>query len=128
MKITNSRELRCAYELLEIYKELVPQTAEAEERLHDHVCNLKRDIRKYNRQPSGDPRVLRSDFDSALVLLPLPEFLTGMEAATEYFLSEEYRVCRPSMYDCTGQVFTNWFKIILRHGRFWAYHSMSMDV
>ena len=34
----------------------------------------------------------------------------------------------PSMYDCTGQAFTNWYKIFKRRGQFWAYHSVVFDV
>ena len=127
--IQNKRNLKCAYEMLGIYRQLTPETAEAEEALHDLTCKLKREIREYNHKPIDEAKVIRSNgFDSCIVLVPLPERIKTKEGARDYFMDTEYRECRPSMYDCTGQIFTHWFKIISRHGRFWAYHSMGMDV
>ena len=39
-----------------------------------------------------------------------------------------YMTTVPSQYDCTGQLFTNWFKLIRRRGHWFAYHSIGRDV
>lgn len=130
MVIRNDRDLRCGYELLMLYGEMDrPKTAEAEERFLNHVCELKRQIREFTHRPADESRIVHDDgFDGYVVLLPLPEFLETMEDAKEYFEEREVLTCRPSMYDCTGQAFTSWYKIFQRHGRFWAYHSVCFDV
>lgn len=128
MTINNSRDLRCAYELIQIYGELEPTTAEAEERLHDHVCQLKRDIREYTHRPADETRIVRDDgMDGYVILFPLSPFLENKEDAEKLFMRDYYLECRPSMYDCTGQAFTSWHKIIEKHGRFWCYHSVCYD-
>lgn len=34
----------------------------------------------------------------------------------------------PSAYDCTGQSFTEWHKLVKRNGQYWAYHKVAIDV
>ena len=129
MAIRNTRELKINYQMIDVYNSLKPETPDQERILREQVCKLKREIREYNRKPVDEARIIRDDgFDSCIVLIPLPERIKTKEGARDYFMDTEYRECRPSMYDCTGQIFTKWFKIISRHGRFWAYHSMGMDV
>lgn len=31
-------------------------------------------------------------------------------------------------YDCTGQAFTAWYRIVKMQGRFFAYHDVAYDV
>ena len=129
MAIRNTRELKINYQMIDVYNSLKPETPDQEKILREQVCKLKREIREYNHKPVDEARVIRDNgFDNCIVLVPLPERIKTKEGAHDYFMDTEYRECRPSMYDCTGQIFTNWFKIIFRHGRFWAYHSMGMDV
>lgn len=67
--------------------------------------------------------------DGYVLKFPLPENITSAEDADEYFREYEYLYYRPSAYDCTGQHFTSWYKIFRKpDGRFWAYHSVSVDV
>lgn len=33
-----------------------------------------------------------------------------------------------SQYDCTGCLFTEWFKVFRRRGRWYAYHCIGMDI
>jgi hypothetical protein len=120
MNIRNNRDLKFAYDLLLFAKEM------GHEKKFDQ---LKREIRAYNKRPADEARIIKDDgIDGCIVLLPLPERIKHADVAEEYFMETEYRVCRPSAYDCTGQIFTSWFKIFQRHGRFWAYHSLSVDV
>ena len=56
------------------------------------------------------------------------EDLQTEDEADAYFMGNLYRESYPSAYDCTGQIFTTWYKIFRRGGRFWAYHATAMDV
>ena len=52
----------------------------------------------------------------------------SQETADEWFQYNEYMECIPSAFDCTGQRFTSWYKLVERNGRWWAYHCISVDV
>lgn len=127
-KITNNRELRIAYEMLQFWNEMAPQ-AKDPELLAEHIKEMKLEIRKYHRRPVSETIVVKDDgMDGAILLEPLPETIKSKEAAREYFEENRWMNCRPSMYDCTGQMFSTWYRIIRRAGRFWAYHSIAFDV
>ena len=119
--IKTTKDLRFAYGLLRVLGDDPDGIACA--------LDTKAAIREYhrrNRRPNA--RVVRADGDSILLVQPLPERLQTAVAADDYFCRRYLRESRPSLYDCTGQVFTNWYKIFERAGQFWAYHSMSIDV
>ena len=118
-EIRNREQLSVAYLLLRWAKE---RNTERD------MVEAKRAIRTFNRKPVSERRIIRSDFDGAVVLLPLPEFVKDEESANKWFVENEYKRYRPSMYDCTGQPFTSWYKLFRRNGKFWAYHGISMDV
>ena len=46
----------------------------------------------------------------------------------EWFMWNRYMTAVPSQYDCTGQRFTNWFKLTRRRGHWFVYHSIGRDV
>lgn len=95
----------------------------------EKIVEVKRALREYAHRPVDERHIVRDDgMDGYVVLFPLPDRIKTSEGANEYFMHTEYRKCAPSMYDCTGQAFTSWFKIINRRGRFWAYHSICFDV
>lgn len=167
MKIRNSRELRCAYESLAIWNELLADAkaelnrqnnkyfalirnskelwhgtewmdvlvaeAEAANKKINHaetrIHALKLDIRKYNNRPEPE-EILVKDYgiDGYVIRKPLPDCLTTVKDAEEWFKENEYMTCRPSMYDCTGDLFTSWYKIYEKDGRLWCYHSIGVDV
>ena len=68
------------------------------------------------------------DFDGYLEKVEIPEDISSKEIAEAWFEANEYRECTPSMYDCTGQSFTNWYKIVKLHDKLYAYHSVGFDV
>lgn len=95
-----------------------------------HLSDVyKRDIRAYNnREPQERYIVKDNGIDGIIVRYPLPERIKDMETAVSYFEEQEF-IDRPdSPYDCTGKIFTSWYKIVNKRGRFWAYHSIGMDV
>jgi hypothetical protein len=121
MEIHHKEDLRLAYGLLEIAKK--------DNNLSDFVKNLKHDIRKYLSKPDNGERLIKDDgIDGCIVLTPLPEDINELSAAGEWFRNNEYISKRYSAYDCTGEMFTQWFKIFERNGRFYAYHSIGLDI
>ena len=120
--IENDRELRCVYEILGMLAERT--TSNVQER----VARIKKAIRKYRDRPVSHEQIVRSDCDSLLVVFPLDKDLKTAEEADDYFLDHYYREFIPSMYDCTGQVFTTWYKIFRRRGQFWVYNATAIDV
>lgn len=119
-KINSYTDLKVAYELLDIAYES-GRSARADD--------LKREIRAFIHRPVSERRIIRDyGIDGYVELLPLPEHLETVEDAVNYFEDYEYRHYYPSAYDCTGQAFTNWYKVFRRRGRFWAYHSVAVDV
>lgn len=120
--IQNDRELRTAYEILDIL-------ADREgDRANQHRNGIKRAIREYRDRSIEQERVIKQDYDSLLVVLQLPQELKTFDQADAYFQRNYYREAWPSMYDCTGQIFTTWYKIFRRGGQYWAYHATAMDV
>ena len=66
--------------------------------------------------------------DGYVLLIELPETLENLRDAEEYFEERETICAVPSIFDCTGQAFTSWFKVFKRRDRFMAYHSIGFDV
>lgn len=90
----------------------------------------KRGIRDYFRRKDAElkRRIIYADYDEYIELLQLPEEVKTLEIAKTWFDANERRVCRPSMYDCTGQRFTGGTTFVERNGRWWVYHTICLDV
>lgn len=132
MQVRNSRDLKNAYEILSIYKELLSECGKLEpekmKSVNEKIAEQKREIRKFHKE-SSDRRLVKDDgIDGYVLLIELPETLGNMQDAEEYFEERETISAMPSMFDCTGQAFTSWFKVFKRRDRFMAYHSVCFDV
>jgi len=130
MQIRSKNDLKLAYETINDIKEMLPKAQRTDTAL-EYIKNLKKDIREFFRKEKEKPQhrlVKDNGIDGYIVLMQLPSFLNSKEEAAIYFEENEAMTCRPSMYDCTGQAFTSWYKIIERSGRLWAYHSVCFDV
>ena len=130
MKITNKRDVKLAYELINLVNERKAEIKDADTIAvcDERVVELKRDLRKYFHRPVSKRRVIQNDSDGYIELFPLPEGLESLEDAREWFENMEYLEYRPSLYDCTGQLFTSWYKVFPRRGGFYVYHRVSIDV
>ena len=122
MTVHNNRDLRTFYELLHMLGD------RRDDKTALYVEKIKMAIRAYRDRPIDQAQIVRSGLDSMVVAIPLPWHLETEEEADAYFRACYYREAYHSMYDCTGQVFTTWYKIFRRGGRFWAYHATAMDV
>ncbi|MCD8382880.1 MAG: hypothetical protein LUC30_08215 [Clostridiales bacterium] len=73
----------------------------------------------HNRK--SDRTIVRDyGIDGFVSLIELPEYLKSEE--------DERIPSRYSPYDCSGAAFTQWYKIIKRRGRYFAYHSVGIDI
>lgn len=131
--IQNKNQLRFKYETLLWLNKI---KNENEDCIIDLAVNkIKKEIRDYYKKKEKERKewLIKDDgMDGYIVLFELPSEINSIqidsfELAKEYFEAYEYRRCRPSMYDCTGQSFTIWYKIIKRNNKFYAYHQIGFD-
>lgn len=95
----------------------------------EFIIQKKREVREFlNRKTSAEKIVHSSDYGYWVELAELPEDITDMETAEEYFNCYMRREYVPSQYDCTGQIFTRWHKVFIRRGRYHVYHGLAMDI
>ena len=136
--IRNSEDLRMKYETL-LWLNRIKNENESDildiDRYNDFINEIKKEIRDYLKEEDKRKERLIKDngIDGGIVLLELPSEINSIkidsfELAEEYFKAYEYRRCRPSMYDCTGDSYTSWYKIIKRNNKFYAYHYIGFDV
>lgn len=119
------------YEAIQICKELCEQHGyDVNEIFGDKILKRKRKIREIYKRENEKPErhvVLDNGIDGYIELIQLPEKIKTKEGADGWFRCNEYLEYIPSAYDCTGQKFTNWYKLVNRNGRWWVYHSISVD-
>lgn len=96
----------------------------------DLLDAYKRGIRNYFKRKDAEleRRIIYSDYGEYIELLQLPKEVRTLEIAKTWFDTNELLVCRPSMYDCTGQEFTGGTTFVERNGRWWVYHTVYLDV
>ena len=139
--ICNEREFRIGYEILHDILERLAEKGGDTERRRERVIELKRNLRQYAHRGTAvdvgmgfmcERRIVKDDgIDGYIELVSIPEVidtLDGEDGADEFFKTFLEIHARPSMYDCTGQAFTSWYKLFKRRGQFWAYHSVCFDV
>lgn len=93
----------------------------------EFVVELKRKIREATKRVNNY-RIVSGDYDYYVELIECPEEIQTVDAARDYFYDNFYREYFPEPWDCTGQLFTNWYHIAQRRGRMIIYHSVSRDV
>lgn len=123
--IRNDIELKASYSTLRILeKEGYGKTDEAR--------SIKEAIREYYRkqnQMDSMGRVVKDyGIDGYILLQELPDSIESLDEANEYFEENMKIGYRDRGYDCTGQMFTNWYKAHIRHGKFYVYHSVGCDI
>lgn len=128
--ITDNERLRDAYALLMFMQSDIPASAEKRAAVKNLAATIKREIRNYNKRPAPDVHIICADYDGRLELVQLPDELDeALKAdAADWFRDNCYLEAYNSPYDCTGQEFTNRYKLFRRRGHWFAYHSISRDV
>ena len=138
-RITSDRDYRVTYEILKWLQERERQTTDYEQAgiLHQRIVDHKRALRAYAHRDGlvdvgmgfmCERRIVKSDYDGYIELVSIPWVFESEGQADDFFRDFLERHARPSIYDCTGQAFTHWYKLFKRRGQFWAYHSVGYDV
>lgn len=128
--INDMASLRAAYSFVRTLRE-VTVPVENVARRDRHIADVKREIRAYNHRPAPDSRIIEEHgINGYIELVRLPDELDDLneDDAAEWFQANRYYEFRPTYYDCSGQRFTNWYKLHRRCGHWFAYHSVSFDV
>ena len=128
--ITDNERLRDAYALLMFMQSDIPASAEKRAAVKNLAAPVKMEIRAYNNRPAPDVHIICADYDGRLELVQLPDKLDEAHEAdaADWFRDNCYLEAYNSPYDCTGQEFTNRYKLFRRRGHWFAYHSVSRDV
>lgn len=97
-----------------------------------HLRDFKRALREYLRDDNDMDnihKIIKSDYDECIELVILGTDTGETETEAEaYFLETEYIPMVYSAYDCTGRMFTEWYKIFKRRGCWMAYHCVGRDI
>ena len=128
--ITDNERLRDAYTLLMFMQGDISASAEKKAAVKNLAATVKMEIRAYNNRPVSNVRIISADYDGRLELVQLPDELDKAHKAdaADWFRDNCYLEAYNSPYDCTGQEFTNRYKLFRRRGHWFAYHSISRDV
>lgn len=138
-RINNERDYRIGCELLRILGKNEGKNFE------NYVAELKRNLRQYaSRKPVDyvgmgffcERRIIKDyGIDGYIEIVSIPEIFDKLEDSetngpgAESFFRDFIEIqAVPSAYDCTGQRFTAWHKIVKRNGQYWAYHRVAIDV
>lgn len=129
--INNKSELRAVYETLLFLNECL-QYPEVKNRkvLDERIKQVKLRIRDYHRRSKENTlRIIHDDGIYGYISLEqAPDFLKTKEEVEKWFEGTKVIVPRPSLYDCTGQCYTIWYKVIYRREKFFVYHRVGFDV
>ena len=130
--VYDKESARTAYNAVKMFEEL------KDVNIKDYIDDLKREIRKWTNRKcfvdsffdgDVDRRVVKDyGIDGFIEFVTLPEGIDNEKYADEFFHRYVYIEPVNSLYDCTGKIFTSWYKLFKRKGRFYAYHSVSVDV
>lgn len=134
-KVYGTDSARDAYKAIKMFDEFKSEGFKSEGAVKDLIDEIKREVRRWANKPSNyfdgnvERRLVKEyGIDGFVELVMLPKDIDSEERANSYF--REYIYIEPvnSPFDCTGRAFTGWYKLFNRNGRFYAYHSVDMDV
>ena len=101
----------------------------------DKAKTIETDIKKalrayYKKEQNADPFKLVADYsiDGYIQRITMPDTIQNAEDAERYYLNNYYKECKPSQYDCTGQLFTAWYKVGTLNGRPTVWERVCADI
>ena len=123
--ITNNRDLAKAWDWLHFYTttEGLPSSPSIKAR----VLDLKHDIRRFNRAIARQRVIAWEDDYGYVEKVEAPKECIDLEDVEDWFERYERIEYIDRGYDCTGQMFTSWYKVVKLHGEWWVYHRISCD-
>ena len=132
MEVKSRNDARIAFEIIKSVTDCVTKDngRKAHRLLSDanHLAELKREVRRYVKE-SSNSHIIRDDgIDGYVELIKLPSDIDSLESAINYFGQHYYQSFICSMYDCTGQSFTAWYRIFKRGNGYIVYQCVGFDV
>ena len=125
--VKNSKQARETIQLIRIYEHGIDgggfgNVARANETLKEY----KQALRKYYKRT--DRHIVKDyGIDGFIELEQMPDTVTTEEQAEAYF-NDNIRIPHIySCYDCTGRLFTGWYKLVYRRGAWFVYHCINCD-
>lgn len=130
--VARGMSLRTMYETLNTYRELAKEFGLDDAEQSKGVVHWKKLIRAKLKKDEIERerecrKVVRNLGDSYITLIRLGEF-DSLADADDYFMWNEYIQYEWREYSPTGQLFTDWYHVFKRHGIYYAYHCVSIDV
>lgn len=122
------KDLEFKYYLL---RNIKPERCDNPAKAFEGLLKIKSEIRRYfKRESERDPVTCIKDdpYGYYTLLIKLPEYIKDAESAEYYFMNNYYMEYVPSQYDCTGQHFTQWYKIVKRSYGYVAFHHVAVDI
>lgn len=137
--ITDKESFRNGYKFLSILENPAFRAQHVyKDVLDNYTADFKRKLRAWAHKETAvdvglgfkvERRLVKEyGIDGFIELIDIPDVFNTVELAEEFFHDFIEQKCRPSQYDCTGQAFTNWYKLFKRNGAFHVYHSVAFDV
>lgn len=132
MKLKGKRDLEIAYSMIKWLDKFEKENcgkegAVSKEKVEEVKNRYKKAIREYHKTKHSywDEVTIIKDYgiDGWIELRELPD----VDNPDEYFMDNYYFYYKPSIYDCTGQKFTSWYKIFKRNGKNMVYHRVAID-
>lgn len=123
--IKNMNELAKAWDLLHFYTSTMAELGNkpaAEAR----VLELKKDIRRFNRAIARQEIAWEDEY-GYVEKVKAPKECIDWEDVVDWFEWHEKIDYSDRGYDCTGQMFTLWYKVVKLHGEWWIYHRIVCD-
>ena len=124
--VRNNEDLKDAWIMVKALSDFIPEAKKTESCL-EMIKKYKKAIRNYNKVRQ-DQHFISGDYDRYVMLIEFPNWVCDLQDAKQCF-EEFYELhAYPSQYDCTGQHFTTGIKYVYRRGKWYGYHSISVDV
>lgn len=128
MKVQNNHDLKVAYEELCFLQKFLPDSKKPIV-VKEQILKLKCSIRDYGYSEAPSREIVRDNgLDGYVLKVQLPDWIETKEEAEEYFEENEKITMRLTPWDCSGQAFTDWYKVFNTNGSWRAYHSIGFDV
>ena len=126
--IRDQKDLELAYEIIRLCDK-AQDKFDNPEKSKKTITELKHEVRRYTKQEDTKRKVIKEyGIDGFIELIDLPEEVTTLSEAAQYFLENIKIECSPTCYGCTGKLFTGWFKVFRRNDRYIIYHMVCRDV
>lgn len=118
--------LRDKYNFLEFLYRMEKFVMKGKEEIYkEEIIKAKREIRKIQRAENQNKHFVKNYGMDGWIEKEIFTNTT-VEKVTEY-AEENWIECIPSMYDCTGQIFTSWFKVFKVENKIILYTAYSSD-